>query len=171
MKIRMAPLILITLAGMLPQPAAARKPFGQVQDAQGLAQIHSFCIDLNGHSVSEVSETRKFLERENSPGKVLAKLGWQYVSDCSKADATIKLTFIQKEETEQTSAVGTIAGTPMTSVPITVNKVDLTVVAKDSVKPLYSVEGESSKRDLSYSINSPYSKLERDLKVLGSSKH
>ena len=170
MKIRMLPLILVTLAGMLPSSAAARKSFGQVQDPVAMAHVHTFCIDTSGLSISERSDVHKFVERENNPRKLLGKLAWRYVDACGDADAIIKLTVSQRDEVDQTSGGGTIQGAPMTSVPVSVMKVDITVLGKASQKPIYSVEGQEIRGNLSNAINSPFSKLERDLRVAGSAK-
>jgi hypothetical protein len=76
-----------------PPPA----PFGtrrrEVFDPNALAHIKSFCVDLRNLEGWQADGVRDFLARESQPKKLLSHLPWQFIDDCTKADAVARIYF------------------------------------------------------------------------------
>ncbi len=155
---------LLTVSASL--PAKEKKTLGEVSDAGPLLNIRTFCLDATKLSTSQSADARKFVAEQSEPKKVLGKLGWRAVDDCSQADAVIRLEFEEGMEVGQTSGGGTLQGAPTTSVPEAVYKTRLYVTDRASGRLLYRVEGESIRMRRENSIASPFSKLQRDFKTL-----
>jgi len=77
----------------LPLAAAAKKPAGKVWDAVTLAKIRSYCVDTSALAGYEAYDVERFKENEGKPKHLLAKLPWTLVSDCSKSDAVVRVSF------------------------------------------------------------------------------
>ncbi|HLY63816.1 MAG TPA: hypothetical protein VKV95_24010 [Terriglobia bacterium] len=159
------------LAALLPLSGAARKPSGMIHDSQAFAQVHNFCLVTNGLPDSAQTQIRKFVERENKPRKMLGKLSWKYVEQCSSADARITFSFSQTTGVGEGTSRGTLQGSPTNSLQTTFTRVEITVLDRSAENTIYSVEGDAVEGDLSNAIDSPFSKLERDLKDAGAAKH
>ena len=108
---------------------------------------------------------RKFLHKQNTPKGVLGKLPWKLVDNCSQADAVVSSKFETSFEVTQASGMATGAAITQ-SVPEATYTAHMSVTGRTSQKPLYTVTGESVTANRVRLINSPFSKLIHDLKIL-----
>ncbi len=79
----------------LPVAVAARKPRGNISDPAAFSRIQSYCIDASDLADDEALDLRDFVSTERGPKKLLSKLPWTYVSDCSQGnhDVVIRMKF------------------------------------------------------------------------------
>jgi hypothetical protein len=69
---------------LLPAAVAAKKPTGKISDPAAFSKIQSYCIDTSDLSGDEALDLKNFVSAENKPKKLLSKLPWTLVSDCSQ---------------------------------------------------------------------------------------
>jgi len=158
---------LVLALALLSGLSFAKKPFGEVADPGALLKVQSYCIDMTKLGGTEVGDVKKFIEKQNQPKGILGKLSWKLVEDCAQADAVVNLKF--ETSTQVTPAGGSALGTgtaALNSVPVDAYSAQMSVVDRASQKLLYQVTGESVAQFRDRSINSPFSKLTRDLKTL-----
>jgi hypothetical protein len=76
-------------------PAAAKKPTGKISDLAAFSKIHSYCVDSSDLPGDEAYDVKRFVSNENKPKKLLSKLPWTLVSDCSQGspDVIVRLEF------------------------------------------------------------------------------
>lgn len=153
---------------MLAAPAwgKEKKPFGEVVDAAGLQKAQSFCLDTSELSADETSDLNKFIDRESKPKKLLSRLPWKLNSDCAQANVRAKIQFKLGEEVVQATGMGTLQGTPATSIPREVFRAAIAIDSLATKKPLYRVEGEGTSARVP-TLSNAFTKLDHDLKILG----
>jgi len=167
MKLYLHTFALVLALALLPELSFAKKPFGEVADPDALLKVQSYCIDMTKLGGAEVGDVKKFLEKQNQPKGVLGKLSWKLVENCTQADAVVNLKF--ETSAQVTPAGGSVLGTgtaALNSVPVDTYSAQMAVMDRASQKLLYQVTGESVTQFRDRSINSPFSKLIRDLKTL-----
>jgi hypothetical protein len=87
-------LLLVLISLVLPlATTAAKKAGGEVWDAATLPKVHSYCIDSSTLPGYEACDIERLIENEGKPKHLLAKLPWTLVSDCSKSDAVVRVSF------------------------------------------------------------------------------
>jgi hypothetical protein len=85
-------LVVISLALSL-ATAAAKKPTGKVWDVSTLTRVRNYCIDTSALAGYEAYDIERFIENEGKPKHLLAKLPWTQVSDCSRSDSVVRVSF------------------------------------------------------------------------------
>jgi len=159
--------ILILTLAPLPGLSFAKKPLGEAANPDELLRVQSYCIDTSKLWAAEAGDVRKFIEKQSPPKGLLGKLPWKLVENCAQADAVISLKFETSSRLRPAggSALGT--GTAaLNSVPEATYSAKMSITDRASQKPLYQVEGEAVTTFRDRSLNSPFSKLIRDLKTL-----
>jgi hypothetical protein len=154
---------LAPLAGL----SFAKKPLGEAANPDALLRVQSYCIDTTKLEAAEAGDVRKFLDKQNQPKGVLGKLSWKLLENCAQADAVVNLKF--ETSAQVTPAGGSVLGTgtaALNSVPEDAYSAQMLITDRASPKPLYHVKGEAVTQFRDRSINSPFSKLIRDLKTL-----
>jgi hypothetical protein len=158
---------LLLAVAPLPGLSFAKKPLGEVADADALLKVQSYCIDMTKLGAAEAGDVKKFIDKQNQPKGVLGKLSWKLVENCAQADAVVDLKF--EASVRITPAGGSALGTgtaALNSVPEDTYTAQMLVTDRASQKPLYRVKGETVTSYRDRSISSPFSKLIRDLKTL-----
>jgi hypothetical protein len=160
-----------TLDARLPQPigsptaTAPRTPpgRGEVFDPDALEHTKTFCVDLNHMESSQAADVKEFLAKERQPRKLLGRLPWQLVDDCTKADTVARIYFARVDVREEMSAPY-IAGSPASirqgRQPV------LLLYDKASIRLFYRAEGlvfHGSAEDV---LGSPFAMLVRDFKKI-----
>jgi hypothetical protein len=157
--------------------AKERHTDGQVTDADALLKIHSYCIDTSRMSAREAADVKDFIAKESGPKKVLGKIPWTLMDDCSKADAVVALDFQPTAIMDEQNAAGALQAGTDTSNPagggaaaLAENQsawnTALAVVVRGTNNVLYRVTGEAVPRHRENSIKSPFATLGSDLKKL-----
>jgi hypothetical protein len=151
----------------LPGLSLGKKTLGEAADPDALLKVQSYCIDTTKLGAADAGDVRKFLDKQNQPKGVLGKLSWKLVDSCAQADAVVTLKF--ETSFRVSPAGGSALGTgtaALNSVPEDTYSAQMLVTDRASQKPLYQVKGEAVTMFRDKSINSPFSKLIRDLKTL-----
>jgi hypothetical protein len=80
---------------LLAVAVASKKPRGTISDPAEFSRIQSYCIDASELADDEALDVKDFVSTERGPKKLLSKLPWTYVSDCSlgNPDVVIRLKF------------------------------------------------------------------------------
>ena len=86
---------LLLSAILLPAAASAKKPMGKISDLAAFSKIHSYCVDSSDLPGDEAYDLKRFVSNENKPKKLLSKLPWKLVSDCSQdsPDVIVRMEF------------------------------------------------------------------------------
>ncbi len=166
MNSRLRSALLVVLLIPFAAVSAEKKPVGNITDQEGLLKVQSFCIDTRELNPGEISEVKKFVQKEDQPKKLLSKLAWKRAEDCRQADALVPLKFKHSVEIEQTSGGNNISGAPLGVVSQTIYTAELLVTDRSSGKALYHVVSESVRMRQEGAIRSSFSKLARDLNLL-----
>ncbi|HMD99288.1 MAG TPA: hypothetical protein VKM93_18430 [Terriglobia bacterium] len=78
----------------LPIAAAAEKrPTGKIWDHATFVKIRSYCIDSSALPGYEANDVERLVQNESKPKRLLSKLPWTLISDCSESDAIVKVSF------------------------------------------------------------------------------
>ena len=88
-------LTLLLAVTLLAVAAAAKKPSGKISDLAAFSRIHSYCVDSSSLPGDEALDLNGFMSGESKPKKLLSKLPWTLLPDCSQGspDAVVKLEF------------------------------------------------------------------------------
>ena len=80
---------------LLPAAASAKKPTGKISDLAAFSKIHIYCVDSSDLPSDEAYDLKRFVSNENKPKKLLSKLPWTLVSDCSQGspDVIVRMEF------------------------------------------------------------------------------
>jgi hypothetical protein len=156
------------LDARLPQPigsptaTAPRTPYGrgEVFDPNALEHTKSYCVDLSHMESSQAANVNELLAKEIQPRKLLSRIPWQLVDDCTKADAVARLYFARVNVREEMSGSG--AGSPASirqgRQPV------LLLYDKASIRLFYRAEGLVFHGNAEDVLGSPFAMLVRDLK-------
>jgi hypothetical protein len=90
--------VLLASASLL---AKEKQPVGDVLERDIFLGTRTYCLETRALSAAEASDVRRFLDSENRPKKLLSKISWQLVPDCTQADAIVKVGFSQQVAIEQ----------------------------------------------------------------------
>ncbi len=149
-----------------PTPTVSRTPpqRGEVFDLDALERTTSFCVDLSHMEGSEAADVKEFLAKESQPNmKLLGRLHWKLVDDCTKADAVARIYFAQVTVREARPAVkldGRSASPQKGSQPV------LLLYDKASVRLFYRAQGQVLHGKPVDVLGSPFSMLLKDLKEI-----
>ncbi|MGA3323663.1 MAG: hypothetical protein ABSF45_04270 [Terriglobia bacterium] len=77
---------------LLPTAASAKKPTGKISDVAAFSKIRSYCVDSSDLPSDEAYDLKGFVSTENKPKKLLSKLPWTLVSDCSQGAPDVVVT-------------------------------------------------------------------------------
>ena len=77
---------------LLPAASSAKKPQGKISDLAAFSKIHSYCVDASDLPGDEAYDLKRFVSNENKPKKLLSKLPWTLVSDCSQGSPDVVVT-------------------------------------------------------------------------------
>jgi hypothetical protein len=136
---------------------------GEVFDPDALRQTKSFCVDLNHMESSQAADVKEFLAQESQPRKLLSRLPWQLVDDCTKADVVARIYFARVDVREEMSAPN-LAGSPVSfrqsRQPV------LLLYDKASIRLFYRAEGQVLGRKTVEVLRSPFAMLVKDLKKI-----
>jgi hypothetical protein len=134
---------------------------GEVFDPEALKQTKTYCVDLSHMEGSQADSTKEFLAKESQPKKLLSRLPWERVDDCTKADAVARIHFARVNVREEMSAPN-LAGNPVSfrqsRQPV------LLLYDKASIRLFYRAEGDVSHRNAVDMLGSPFAMLVKDLK-------
>jgi len=139
---------------------------GNMADSAGLLNVHTFCFQPGALTPSQQGDVDKFVSRGNSHKGLLTKMGWQALSDCSKADALVKLTLNERDEPVAAVDSANLGNAAAAMTTETVSRAKMVVTDRTSGKELYEVEGEAIHSNRQGAIASPFTKLSKDLKSL-----
>lgn len=153
-----------------PQPIGSPRPDsnshpgrGEVFDPEALKQTKTYCVDLSHMESSQAAGVKEFLAKESEPKKLLSRLPWQLVDDCTKADAVARIYFARVDVREEMSAPN-LAGSPVSfrqsRQPV------LLLYDKASIRLFYRAEGQILGRKAEDVIGSPFAMLVKDLKKI-----
>ena len=143
-----------------------KKTLGRVEDASRLLSVHSFCLQPSGVTLSQQTDVDKFVVRGSPPKGVLARMGWQALSDCSKADAEVHLTLNAQDEPVAAVDSANLGNAASAMTTETVSRAKIVVTVRLSGKELYEVEGEAVHSNRQGAVASPFAKLSKDLQNL-----
>jgi hypothetical protein len=137
---------------------AAKKPRGTISDPVAFSRIQSYCVDAGGLADDEALDLKDFASTERGPKKLLSKLPWRYVSDCSEGnpDVVIRMKF------ERFAALGNQA--PAEGELFTF-RAYLRILQDSASQPLYEVEAAPSNNMASATgqhVNEPPAVQRRD---------
>ena len=92
---------------ILPAAASAKKPRGKISNLAAFSKVGSYCMDSSDLPGDEAYDLKRFVSNENKPKKLLSKLPWTLVSDCSQGspDVLVRMEF-QKFSPVNPSAQG-----------------------------------------------------------------
>jgi hypothetical protein len=136
---------------------------GEVFDPDALKHTKSFCLDLNHIDDSEAAGVKEFLAKENQPKKLLGRLPWQLVDDCTKADAVARIYFARADVSEDMSGPGVVS----TAVRIRHGLQSvLLLYDKASIRLFYRAQGQVLARNEEDALRVPFSTLVKDLKKI-----
>jgi hypothetical protein len=90
-------MLVLLFVAFLAASAFAKKPAGKIPDLAAFSQIHSYCVDSSGLAGDEALDLTNFVNAESKPKKLLSKLPWTLVRDCSQGppDAVVRVEFSQ----------------------------------------------------------------------------
>lgn len=124
-------------------PTISHIPPDEIFDPGALAHIRTFCVDLGNMESWQTAGVKGFLAEASEPGKVLDRLPWQRVEDCTKADAVARIYF---------GATGAI--------PV------LLLYDKASIRLFYRAEGQVFRGNPQKALATPFAMLAKDLKKI-----
>jgi hypothetical protein len=137
---------------------------GKVFDRDGLKQTRSYCVDGSSLEGSEAAEVRVFLAQDGGPKKLLSRLPWALIDDCTKADAVARIYFAPASVIEVLNDKGTalrqVFAHDKRPYPV------LLVYDKASIRLFYRAEGSITHGDPTKVLGSPFSMLLKDLKTV-----
>ena len=137
---------------------------GKVFDRDGLRQTRSYCVDVSSLEGSDAAEVREFLAADSGPKKLLTRLPWRLMNDCTQADAVARIYFTPATVTEvltnHESGLKQVSASGERSYAV------LLVYDKASVRLFYRAEGSVSHGDPTKVLGSPFSMLLKDLKTV-----
>ena len=137
-------LTLLLSVVFLPAAAAVKKPPGKVSDLAAFSRIHSYCVDSTGLPSDEANDVKNFVRAESKPKKLLTKLPWTLVSDCSQGppDAVVKVEFLTYTPTNEIQVGKPLPGSdPMEEGFYTIRAV-LRVSQGTSSEMVYEIEAD-----------------------------
>lgn len=131
---------------LMPAAASAKKPTGKIPDLAAFSKIHSYCVDSSDLPGDEAYDLKRFVDNENKPKKLLSKLPWTLVSDCSQGspDVIVRMEF-QKLFPVRGNA-------PVQGEPYTIRAM-LRVSQGSSLQALYEVEAAPSNNSMGATSN------------------
>lgn len=146
-----------------PSETTARTPpaRGQVFDPEALEYTKTFCVDMTHMESSQAAEVKGFLAKEDQPKKLLGRLPWQLIDDCTKADAVARIYFMNVHE--EVIKVG--SGARLTSFRRGTQPV-LLLYDKASIRLFYRAEGNALGGKAVNVLGGPFSMLIKDLKKI-----
>ncbi|HEY6291739.1 MAG TPA: hypothetical protein VI455_09300 [Terriglobia bacterium] len=160
------------LDARLPQPLGSptstvfRTPpgRGEIFDREALGQTRSFCVDSSHMGESEVTQLKDFLAKESQPKKLLSKLPWKLIDDCTKADAVARIYFapvdLRVDIRDEESGRKKSWNPGQSAQPV------LLIYDKASIRLFYRAEGEVLRGKAVDALGSPFSTLLKDLKQI-----
>jgi hypothetical protein len=95
LRFRIAAPTMATLLLAVTVAVASKKPRGTISDPAEFSRIQSYCIDASDLAGEEALDVKDFVSTERAPKKLLSKLPWTYVSDCSQGnpDVVVRMKF------------------------------------------------------------------------------
>ena len=147
------------LDSRLPQPltptvSRTSPQRGEVFDPEALERTKSFCVDLSHMEGLEAADVKEFLAKESQPKKLLGRLGWKLVDDCTKADAVARIYFAGVSVRVEGQ------GVKQGSLPV------LLIYDKASIRLFYRAEGQAVHGKPVDVLGSPFAMLLKDLKEI-----
>jgi hypothetical protein len=136
---------------------------GVVFDRDALTQVRSFCVDTRHLEGIEAVQVNEFVAEESKPGKLMSRLPWTLVDDCTKADAVARIYFAPVEVTDVTEDKG--SGLKKTSRPRQVSQPVLLIYDKASIRLFYRTESSTLEGDRMNVLGSPFTMLAKDLRA------
>ena len=126
---------------LLPATVAAKKPAGKISDLAAFSRIQSYCVDASELPGDEALDLRDFVIDERGPKKLLAKLPWKLVPNCSESSSDVVL----RVKFEKFAPIGNNA--PAEGELFTF-RVYLRIFPNSSSEALYEVEAAPSNNNL-----------------------
>lgn len=146
-----------------PNPTETLPRRAEIFDRDALEHAKTFCVDLEHMENSQATDVREFLAKESQPEKLLSKLPWQLIDDCTKADAVARIYFSEVgvyEESYRADVRTRSARFRQGSQPV------LLVYDKASIRLFYRAQGQILGGKMADSLGSPFSMLIKDLKKI-----
>jgi hypothetical protein len=166
MKSLSAFLLAVFLVACIAFAGQGKKTQGRVQDADGLLKVHTFCLDASALTPDQSASLEKFVAQASKPKGVFAKLNWHLMDSCSSADATVKLTMEDHQDTSPTGD-STVVGDMRTVMKLVmISQAKMFITNPASGKMLYQVNGGLANDDRLGAFASPFLKLLKDLRTL-----
>jgi hypothetical protein len=97
-------LLAVSLAVSASLFGSLKKPSGQILDRQGLRNIHTYCVDVQGLTRNDADAVQGFLKEQNS--SLWSQFPWTKMDDCSESDAVMTFRFSERKEPDQASQGG-----------------------------------------------------------------
>jgi hypothetical protein len=129
-----------------------------------LKQTRSYCVDVSALGGAEAAEVREFLAQDGGPKKLLSRLPWRLIDDCTKADAVARIYFRPAMVTEVLNNHET--GLKQVLPPSERSYPVLLVYDKASIRLFYRAEGSITRGNPTKVLGSPFSMLLEDLKTV-----
>ncbi len=140
--LRFGILTLALAALILPAEVAAKKPTGKISDLAAFTKVQSYCIDASDLADDEALDLRNFIITERGPKKLLSKLPWTYLSDCSKGDPDV----VVRMKFDRFAPIGNRAPVDAAA-EFFEFRAYLRIWQDSSSQPLYEVEAAPSNND------------------------
>jgi len=164
-------LVALTQAGdldrNLPQPIqqtaspSSHQPGGQVLDRDALAQVRTFCVDTSRLERSDEESVKEFLARQGQPKKLLARLPWKLIGDCTAADAVARVYFAPANlDMQEEGLLSSQSNSRQVFQPV------LVIYDKASIRLFYRAEGQVLRGKREDLLASPFSMLLKDVKAV-----
>lgn len=145
---------------------------GELFNPQALRHLKTLCVDTSYLQAGEAFDVKRFLARENQPGRLLKRLSWKITEDCAGADALITVYFAPSERhvaLTNDALPGQRAPSGQTA-PLEENEqvtqVVLLIYDRASVRMLYRTEGQGQGKNRGALLKGPFSRLVKDMKAL-----
>jgi hypothetical protein len=151
------------LDARLPQPTGTPPGRGEIFDRDALEHTKTFCMDIDHMENSEAAEVKEFLAKETGPKKLLGRLPWQLVDDCTKADAVARVHFASVHVLEEMP--GPVAASTAASVRRGSQSV-LLLYDKASIRLFYRAESQVFDGTAKNALKSPFAMLVKDMRKI-----
>lgn len=112
---------------------------------------------------SEATALKEFLAKESGPKKLLGGLPWQFVDDCTKADAVARIHFASIHVLEE------MPGTVTASTAVSVRRGSQSVLLlydKASIRLFYRAESQVLDGTPKNALGSPFAMLVKDMRKI-----
>ena len=136
---------------------------GEIFDSDALKHTKTFCVDTDHMESSEAATVKEFVAKESEPKKLLGRLPWQLVDDCTKADAVARIHFASIHVLEE------MPGAAAASTAVSVRRGSQCVLLlfdKASIRLFYRAQNQVFDGTAKDALRSPFAMLVKDMKKM-----